>query len=79
MYPKLNCRKFALSIILVQFAINGFAQVSGDFQTKNVSGNWSDFNAWNVYNGSGWVAATSGQLPTATTNVFVREIGRAHV
>ena len=73
MYPKLNCRKFALSIILVQFAINGFAQVSGDFQTKNVSGNWSDFNAWNVYNGSGWVAATSGQLPTATTNVFVRD------
>ena len=54
------------------FAMNGFAQIAGDFQTKNATGNWSDFNAWNVYNGSVWIAATSGQIPTATTSVFVQ-------
>lgn len=48
------------------------AQVTGDFQSKNASGNWSDFNAWNIYNGSAWTAATAGQLPTASTAVFVQ-------
>lgn len=48
------------------------AQVTGDFQSKNASGNWSDFNAWNVYNGTSWAAATSGQLPTSATAVFVQ-------
>jgi len=49
-----------------------YAQVAGDFQSKNASGNWSDFNAWNIYNGSTWIAATAGQLPTASTAVFVQ-------
>jgi hypothetical protein len=48
------------------------AQVAGDFQSKNASGNWSDFNSWNVYNGTSWAAATSGQLPTSATAVFVQ-------
>ena len=48
------------------------AQVTGDFQSKNASGNWSDFNSWNVYNGTSWAAATSGQLPTSATAVFVQ-------
>ena len=54
------------------FAMNGFAQIAGDYQTKNATGNWSDFNAWNVYNGSVWIAATSGQIPIGTTSVFVQ-------
>ncbi|MEJ8842381.1 T9SS type A sorting domain-containing protein [Lacibacter sp. H375] len=48
------------------------AQVAGDFQSKNASGNWSDFNSWNVYNGTSWAAATTGQLPTASKAVFVQ-------
>ena len=48
------------------------AQVLGDFQTKNATGNWSDFNSWNIYNGSTWVAAVSGQLPSAAASVFVQ-------
>jgi len=48
------------------------AQVTGDFQSKNASGNWSDFNTWNIYNGSAWAAATAGQLPTASNTVFVQ-------
>lgn len=52
--------------------LNLQAQVTGDFQTKNASGNWSDFNSWNVYNGASWIAASSGQLPTASTAVFIQ-------
>ncbi|MEO8416539.1 MAG: hypothetical protein ABI472_22940 [Ginsengibacter sp.] len=48
------------------------AQVAGDFQTRNATGNWSDYNAWNIYNGSLWLPAIPGQLPTATTNVFIQ-------
>src|SRR5664279_3861293 len=48
------------------------AQVAGDFQSKNATGNWSDYNAWNIYNGSLWIPAIPGQVPTATTNVFVQ-------
>ena len=48
------------------------AQVLGDFQTKNATGNWSDFNSWNIYNGSTWVAAVSGQVPSATSNVYIQ-------
>ena len=70
-------RLFTLKYLLLFFffcinCFNGRAQIAGDFQTKNLTGNWSDFNAWNVYNSSLWVAATSGQLPTATTSVFVQ-------
>lgn len=48
------------------------AQVAGDFQSKNASGNWSDFNAWNIFNGTTWNAATAGQLPTSVTSVFIQ-------
>jgi hypothetical protein len=62
-----------LSTLLSCFILlNLHAQVAGDFQSKNASGNWSDFNAWNVYNGATWAAATSGQLPTSATSVFVQ-------
>lgn len=43
----------------------------GDFKSKKVSGNWSDYNSWLRYNGTAWVAATSGQIPTATSKVEI--------
>lgn len=66
--------KNILTPTLVSFFIvfNAHAQVAGDFQSKNASGSWSDFNTWNVYNGSGWQPATAGQLPTAVTAVYVQ-------
>lgn len=60
------------SLLSCVFFICTKAQVAGDFQSKNASGNWSDFNSWNVYNGGSWISATSGQLPTATTGVFIQ-------
>ena len=47
-------------------------QVTGDFQTKTTTGNWSDFNSWNIYNSSAWIPAVAGQIPLATSNVFVQ-------
>ncbi|MEQ1553417.1 MAG: hypothetical protein ABL929_04510, partial [Ferruginibacter sp.] len=48
------------------FGSSSIAQVAGDFQTKNSTGNWSDYNSWNIYSGGTWVAATSGQTPFVT-------------
>jgi hypothetical protein len=58
--------------LLFTIATKTYSQVAGDFQSKNTIGNWSDYNSWNVFNGSGWIAATSGQIPNATANVFVQ-------
>ena len=65
----LKCLLFLLNSAI---ALKGFNQVTGDFQTKNVTGNWSDYNAWNRYNGTSWVPATTGQLPGTGDNVFVQ-------
>lgn len=71
MKKNFRLRYFLLSLIS-GVAINGFTQVNGDFQTKNSTGNWSDFNAWNKYIGSSWIAATAGQIPGTSSNVFVQ-------
>lgn len=62
-------------LLTLFFCVNIFmsqAQVAGDFKSKNAFGNWSDFNAWNIHNGLGWVAATAGQLPSVTATFFVQ-------
>jgi hypothetical protein len=65
--------KNTLSTLLSCFIfLNLHAQVAGDFQSKNASGNWSDFNDWNVYNGATWLAATAGQIPVTTSSVFIQ-------
>src|SRR6476620_3384414 len=64
--------KNAIVPFIVGFAMNGFAQVAGDFQTKTPAANWSDFNAWNVHNGTMWVAAVPGQIPSSTNSVYVQ-------
>lgn len=68
-----NFRPGYLLLLLISWSTqDGFTQTNGDFQTKNSTGNWSDFNAWNRHNGTSWIAATSGQLPGLGSNVFVQ-------
>ena len=66
--------KTICTIIFFKLVASTFlcAQVAGDFQTKNAAGNWSDFNAWNIYNGSAWIAALAGQIPVTTASVFIQ-------
>ena len=45
------------------FAANAFCQNAGDFQTHQ-SGNWSDVNSWEKWNGSTWVNPASN-FPTS--------------
>ncbi len=67
---KFRLAYFLFPIVSV-ITIDNFAQVNGDFRTKNMSGNWSDFNAWYIYN-AGWTPATAGQIPSASSNVFIQ-------
>ncbi|QNA45148.1 T9SS type A sorting domain-containing protein [Lacibacter sediminis] len=62
----------SLTLVSCFIYLSTHAQVTGDFQSRNASGNWSDFNSWNVYNGTSWAAATPGQLPTSATAVFIQ-------
>ena len=57
---------FTISILSTQ------GQVNGDFQTKNATGNWSDFNSWNIRTGGFWVPAIAGQIPAITSSVFIQ-------
>ena len=64
---------FTLFVFALFLAINLQAQVLGDFRSKTGgTGNWNDFNAWETYDGTAWVAAISGQLPTATSNTEIQ-------
>jgi hypothetical protein len=62
-------KKFYSLIVLILFLyLNVQGQVTGDFRSKTGgTGNWNDFNAWERFDGTSWLAATSGQLPTATS------------
>lgn len=59
-------------ILLVTIPKISSCQLPGDFQTKNATGNWSDFNAWNIYTGAVWIPAVGGQIPSATSNVLIQ-------
>ncbi len=63
-----------LVILTLGMGVNGRGQNPGDFQTKGMTGNWSDFNSWNIRNAANtaWLAAISGQLPTSSTDVFIQ-------
>jgi hypothetical protein len=43
-----------------------FAQTLGDFRTSGLNTNWNNIAAWERYDGSNWVAATTGQTPGAS-------------
>lgn len=72
MSKQLTCLKCVLLLICIQFNQNVLALSTGDFQTKNPTGNWSDFNSWNMYDGVSWIPANFGQLPAATTAVYIQ-------
>lgn len=58
---------------IIIFTITGItvsAQVAGDFQSRQ-NGDWDDFNTWNRHNGITWIAATSGQIPTNPSDVWI--------
>lgn len=64
---------FSLLVLVSLFCLNVLGQVVGDFRSKAAGpGNWNDFNSWERYNGTSWVAAVSGQLPTATSSTEVQ-------
>lgn len=67
-------KKNILPAILLSFFtfFYSHAQTTGDFQSKNSVGNWSDFNTWNIYNGALWIAASAGQLPSPTSAVYIQ-------
>lgn len=67
--------KKIITFLLVSFIfiINVHGQSTGDFRSKAAGpANWNDFNAWERYSGTAWVAATSGQLPTTTSSVEIQ-------
>ncbi len=63
---------FALLTIALLTIIGAQGQVTGDFQSGTTgSTTWSDYTTWQVYNGTAWVPAVSGQLPTSTSTVTI--------
>ena len=67
-------KKIITSLIFTLFLfLNVQGQVTGDFRSKaGGTGNWNDFNAWERYSSGSWVAATTGQLPTATSATTIQ-------
>jgi len=65
-------RLYSFLVLAFFLILNIQAANTGDFRSKaGGTGNWNDFNAWERYDGTSWVAAISGQLPTATTSVEI--------
>ena len=71
-----NIKLMVLLVGIIGICLNSWGQSPGDFQTKNTSGNWSDFNAWNIRDAgnTAWIAAISSQIPNATTDVFIQAL-----
>ena len=60
-------------ILSFVFFLNSRGQTVGDFRSKTGgTGVWNDYNAWERYNGTSWVAAENGQIPVATTPVEIK-------
>jgi len=67
-------KKIYILFVFTFFLFNSLlAQVAGDFRSKTGgTGNWNDFNTWERYDGTNWLAATTGQLPTATSATEIK-------
>ena len=63
---------FFLAVILLLSGMQAAAQANGDFQTKNTTGNWSNYLSWNIRTGGIWIAAVAGELPTTTSSVYIQ-------
>ena len=62
--------KLTLFVFVMGLGENGQGQAIGDFQPKNATGNWSDFNSWTRYNGVSFVPAILGQIPASTSDIY---------
>jgi len=61
--------KRTIILLIVAFlSYYSFAQTTGDFRSRQ-DGDWDDFNSWETYDGTQWVNATSGQIPSSTTTL----------
>ncbi len=60
--------KIIIILVLTLFYSSTFAQTSGDFRSRQ-NGNWDDFNSWETYDGTQWVNASAGQIPSNTTTL----------
>ena len=66
-------KSYTLLIYILFVFSNVLGQVTGDFQSKTRgAGLWNDYKSWEIYNGTGWISATSGKLPTDTTDVEIK-------
>lgn len=65
-------KRNVLIIILLAFALSGFAQVSGDYRSK-ATGAWGSSSTWQVFNGVSWVNASS--YPGQNSDVGTVTIG----
>lgn len=62
-----NSTRFSyLLTFFLALAFSANAQIAGDFRSK-VSGNWSDFTTWQIYNGAAWNDAVAGEFPGGTS------------
>ena len=66
------------SLFLLFFGLSSFvfSQTSGDYRS-NAAGAWTTASTWQIYNGSGWVAATSS--PTGAAGVTITIVSGKNV
>ena len=67
-----SCCSAVFLLLFLLSASSSWGQTTGDFISK-ADGNWNDHTKWQRYNGSSYQDATSGQLPTSTSNVIIRD------
>ncbi len=67
-------KKFIIPFTLFLFSLNVFSQTTGDFRSFQ-NGDWTVNTTWETYNGSAWVSATAGQIPSNTTNLTTVRTG----
>ncbi|MBL0317346.1 MAG: hypothetical protein IPP69_16895 [Flavobacteriales bacterium] len=76
MIKNLRLRDCLSVVVLLFIQAIATAQATGDFRTSGLNTNWNNIAAWERYNGSTWVAATTGQTPGASGqggNTLIRD------
>ena len=65
--------KYVLFCLAIFISLSVSAQTTGDFRSKSAGpADWNDFNAWEIYDGSAWQPAASGQLPGSSAAVEIQ-------
>ncbi|MBL7771285.1 MAG: hypothetical protein JNM95_00335 [Chitinophagaceae bacterium] len=73
---KTNKQLLLVVLLLVIGTLTSWAQLAGDFRSA-ATGSWNSATTWERYNGSAWQASgvglnNPGQIPTATSSVFIQ-------